>query len=213
MTEVLQSVETGFRRQTVFISGSADTYGGWNFDSAQAWINKLGHDLINRDLRIASGFGLGVGPALVTGSIQAIYSRNDRTVDANLVMRPFPIGIQDAIERQRTFARYRSELLQQSGIAVFLFGNKLDGTNTVNASGVRDEFEEALKQGLIPIPVGATGFVAEELWHEVRKAPDKYYRSPDKAAPLLDRVGPGTAPEATFSALQEFITLAVRQEI
>ena len=32
---------------------------------------------------------------------------------------------------------------------------------------MRQEFEIAVQAGLIPIPIGATGFMAEELWKEV----------------------------------------------
>ncbi len=34
--------------------------------------------LIEKDLRIASGFGLGLGSAVVTGAVQQIYSTRQR---------------------------------------------------------------------------------------------------------------------------------------
>jgi hypothetical protein len=60
-------------------------------------------------------------------------------------------------------------MMEHSGIAVFLFGNKTDPTTgkTVLANGMREEFEIAVAQGVKPLPVGATGFMAKELWTEV----------------------------------------------
>jgi hypothetical protein len=64
-----------------------------------------------------------------------------------------------------------------SGIAVFVFGNKIDPQtgNPILADGVRKEFDIALSQGVIPIPVGLTGSMAEELWRQVDQDFDSFF--------------------------------------
>jgi hypothetical protein len=45
-------------------------------------------------------------------------------------------------------------------------GNKLDGGAVVNAAGVRAEFDIAKQKGLYVVPIGSSGFMAQELWQE-----------------------------------------------
>ena len=77
--------------------------------------------------------------------------------------------------------KYREQMMGQAGIVVFVFGNKLDsGGKVIPSNGMRQEFEIAVKAGLIPIPIGATGFMAEELWKEVSANLKNYIPSADK---------------------------------
>jgi NAD-dependent SIR2 family protein deacetylase len=120
ITSLLETIEDRYRRRTVFISGSATDYGSWGQAATEEFVASLARAIIDKDLRITSGFGLGIGGAVVTGAVQQIYSTRQRSVDEQLMLRPFPIGIADPAERQRTFTRYREELIAQAGIAVFI---------------------------------------------------------------------------------------------
>ena len=124
-----------YRRRTVFISGSAADYGPWGQTATENFVAQLSRAIIDKDLRITSGFGLGIGRAVVTGAVQQIYSTRHRSVDEQLVLRPFPIGIKEEAERTRTFTRYREELISQAGIAVFIMGNRTVGGKVVRPTG------------------------------------------------------------------------------
>jgi hypothetical protein len=175
ITALLKTLEVRYRRRTVFISGSAADYGTWGQAATQDFVAKLSRALIDKDLRITSGFGLGIGGAVVTGAVQQIYSTRQRSVAEQLVLRPFPIGITDETERQRTFTRYREELISQAGIAVFIMGNKTVGNGIVNADWMRSEFELSKNRGLYLIPISASGSTSADLWGEVMKEFDKFY--------------------------------------
>ena len=149
----MQTLENRYRRRTVFISGSAADYGPWGQTATENFVAQLSRAIIDKDLRITSGFGLGIGGAVVTGAVQQIYSTRHRSVDEQLVLRPFPIGIKEEAERTRTFTRYREELISQAGIAVFIMGNKTVGGKVVTADGMRSEFELARSRGLHLIPI------------------------------------------------------------
>jgi hypothetical protein len=60
-------------------------------------------------------------------------------------------------------------MLSFSGVALFLFGNKLNGNKVVLSNGMREEFEIAKEKGLFLLPIGATGYMAKELWSEVNE--------------------------------------------
>lgn len=190
ITALLSKIERRFRLSTVFVSGSAADYGKWGREGAERFLSALSSELIRRDFRITTGFGLGVGGSIVTGAVQEIYSSPHRSIEEQLVMRPFPIAMTNESERVPTYDRYREELLGQSGIAIFVFGNKAENGKVVEADGVKAEFDKAVAKGLIPVPVGASGFVAESLWRTVLSDPDKYYKSDlEKITPLLEALG------------------------
>ncbi|MVT55283.1 hypothetical protein GPL17_33155 [Bradyrhizobium yuanmingense] len=190
ITELLRAVEKRHRVRTVFISGSAHDYGTWGQPAAHEFIAELAGELIRRKFKITTGFGLGVGGPVVSGAVQAIYSQRLGSVEDQLIMRPFPIEIADPTQRRKTYERYREDIVAQAGIGIFVLGNKLDGAQVVNSPGVLAEFELAKKLGLWLVPVGASGFVAEQLWQEVMDHFDAYYRdSPRKVRGLLQSIG------------------------
>lgn len=120
ITQLLKVIEDRFRRRTVFISGSAVDYGAWGRAATEEFVSKFTAALIERDLRITGGFGLGIRSAVVTGAVQQICSTRQRSVDEQLMLRPFPLGIKDAEERQKTYTRYRQELIAQAGNTVLI---------------------------------------------------------------------------------------------
>jgi hypothetical protein len=115
---------------------------------------------------------LGVGSHVITGALQQIYEKQGQKLHDQLVLRPFPQGT----EAQKQWESYRQDMIAYAGIAIFMFGNKLQDGQVVPAGGVRREFEIAKNQGLKLIPIGVTGFMAEELWKDVNENFDAYYR-------------------------------------
>lgn len=207
ITALLTKIERRYRRRTVFISGSASDYGRWGRDKTEAMVAALARALIDRDLRIASGFGLGIGGAVVTGAVEQIYSTRQRSIADQLVLRPFPTGIKDEALRRATFDHYRQDLVAQAGIAVFIMGNKEVNGQIVGADGLRREFEAAKARDLYLVPVGASGSVALELWNEVMA--DLKACFPDNEAvvrPLMQAIGDTSkGPDEVLGPLLELI--------
>ncbi|TVV76951.1 SIR2 family protein [Sphingomonas solaris] len=209
ITNLLKTLEDRYRRRTVFISGSAADYGAWGQSGTENLVSKLARAIIDRDLRITSGFGLGIGGAVVTGAVQQIYSTRHRSVDEQLVLRPFPIGITEVAERNKTFSRYREELISQAGIAIFIMGNKTVDGQFVTADGMRSEFELAKSRGLHLVPIGASGWMAKELWDEVTKNFDRFYPgAPAKIKAAFMKLGePTNDPQTILPAVLDLITI------
>jgi hypothetical protein len=213
VTQLLETVEYRFRRRTVFISGSAHDYGAWGREATEQFLSKFARALIEKDLRITSGFGLGIGGAVVTGAVQQIYSTRQRSVDEQLLLRPFPIGIKSTEERQRTYTRYREELVAQAGIAVFIMGNKEVDGKVISADGMRAEFELAQRKGLYVIPVGSSGSLASELWKEVMGEIKRFFpKNSTKSRSLLEAIGkPVKSPDTLLKPLLELIELLSKE--
>jgi Sir2- and TIR-associating SLOG family/SIR2-like domain len=209
VTRLLQTIVDRYRRRTIFISGSAADYGEWGREGTEEFVSRLARELIDRDLRITSGFGLGIGAAVVTGAVQQIYSSRQRSLDAQLVLRPFPIGIGDTEQRRKTFVRYREELVAQAGIAIFIMGNKLVDGKIVLADGMRAEFELARSKGVYIIPAGASGSMATELWNEVTgQMKTLFPQNFAKVRPLLQAIGKTSkSPNDLIKPILELVDL------
>ncbi|EXX84012.1 USG protein [Salmonella enterica subsp. enterica serovar Namur str. 05-2929] len=173
--QMLEKIYRLFKRKTIFISGSADSFGEWDKKDVEDSLFKLGSAMVDKGFRVASGIGLGIGNALVSGAIAKAYKSQQSHLDDHVLMRPFPQYIEDVGERRRVWRRYREEIISKSGIAIFLMGNKTVDGEVVDADGMQQEFEIAVEQGVFVLPIGCTGFMSKKLWDLVIGNIDKYY--------------------------------------
>ncbi|EES71591.1 hypothetical protein POTG_03814 [Paenibacillus sp. oral taxon 786 str. D14] len=177
ITEILNTIYQRYIRSNILISGSAAEYAQFDSDEkvAQMFIHQLSHEIVKADFKIASGFGLGVGSAVINGSLDFIYSTNKRKISDYLILRPFPQFATNGMDLKDLWDKYRRDLISDVGCAVFIFGNKDENGQVVDADGVRKEFDIAVSKGVKVIPIGATGYVSKALWEEVIADFDKYY--------------------------------------
>lgn len=192
INDILREIEARYRKKTIFFSGSAEEYGTWSRLDAMDFVHNVAAKCIESNCRVVNGFGWGIGSAVINGALEAIYGKPEKYSEAQLIVRPFP---QQGQNLQLLWEQYRQRMIGLAGVALFFFGNKRDGDNLVNANGVRREFEIALEHGLLPIPVAATGFMAEELWKEISADRDKYYGDFKWVFPMVEKLAdPKTPP-------------------
>lgn len=172
--EILVELERRYRRQSVFVSASADDFEPWGKLAVEQFMRALGQALVSRGIRIATGLGLGVGNALFTGAIERVLVSRSGHIEDSLIIRPFPQHILDPDERQRVWAEYRARILSEVGVAIFLFGNKRVGDDIVSADGVEREWEIALSKGIALLPIAATGSIARILAERATAEPETY---------------------------------------
>jgi len=213
ITEILHRVERVYRRKTIFLSGSAHVFSPFNQVDVESFLCLLGKVLIERNYKISSGIGLGIGNAFITGAIQGVYAYHNGYVNDYLNMRPFPQHIDDKKLRDETWEKYRYEVIGSAGIAIFFMGNKADSGNVVLADGVRKEFEIARELGLALIPVGCSGFMAQELWTEVMANVSIYYdESNVDLIEAINKLGENIdKPEQLISKIVNVIDLMSRE--
>lgn len=181
ITEILNRIEDRFRRKSVFISGAAHEYGAWGRETSEQFLSLLAGKLIKSNARIVTGVGLGVGSAVLSGALSEIYMNEKRALLDDIVMCPFPQSNVASMDLPDLWKRHRENMLSHAGIAIFVFGNKQDGKGVVNSDGMEQEFEIALNAGLSLMPVGATGFTAQDLW---RKVMSDFYSFYPKDGPI-----------------------------
>lgn len=195
ITDILREIEHRHKRKTIFISGAAHDYSPWTESEAEQFVYKLSKAISKEQYRVISGFGLGVGSAVITGVLEQTIMNGGRLDSDQLVLRPFPQSQSGERPLPELWTEYRRNMLAHAGVALFLFGNKLDKTGTVvPSSGMREEFEIAVANGLFVIPVGITGSISADLWTEVIQTYDESkHEHGKKITPLLHELGaPGT---------------------
>ncbi len=175
-TDVLRRISRRYKMARVFISGSAADYAPWKESRAQELIHELTRRLVAAGFGVVSGFGQGVGPYVVNGILAQLEHEGTQVLDDRIILRPFPIAIPDATERKRRWKAYRENMLAQAGVAIFLFGNKMDSAgNIISADGMEEEFGLASGKHLAVVPVGCTGSKAAELHKRVLDNFTVYY--------------------------------------
>jgi len=113
-------------------------------------------------------------------------------LDERTTLRPFPL-------EPALWTRYREEMIANTGFTIFLAGNKLKGSQIVSADGCHEEFEITRRLGKYPIPIGATGSAAREIWEKVVASLDTLF--PGKAnvvAPQFNVLGDTSATDDTW---------------
>jgi hypothetical protein len=189
---ILREIETRFLKKTVFVAGSAEQYGTWDRNEALTFIHTLSARLVRANFRVVSGFGWGVGSAVINGALETIYDNPEKFSEDQLIMRPFPQVASSTTDLPTLWEEYRQRMLSLAGIAIFIFGNKLHPENpgeVISASGMIREFEIAVEKGAVPVPIGVTGFAAEEIWNRVLAEPEKYYPGKEWLVPLIRELG------------------------
>lgn len=90
-------------------------------------------------------------------------------------MRPFPQVASNGKDLPDLWHEYRHRMIGLSGIALFIFGNKVKDGSVVNADGVHKEFEIAQEKGVVALPIGTSGYMAKALADEMLADPVNHF--------------------------------------
>ncbi|ENZ03437.1 hypothetical protein HMPREF1092_00624 [Clostridium thermobutyricum] len=186
ITEILRYIDRMYRRNNVLISGSADEFENFNIKlkgkdemiQPLDFIHDLCREISKSGFKIVTGYGKGIGSAVINGVLENVYQTNTRNLDDHMIIRPFPLyATKNITDEEFNLVResYRKSLVEQAGITIFVLGNKIVNGEVVVADGVLKEFEESLLIGSKVIPIGLTGYASKELWEKVNTNFEKYY--------------------------------------
>lgn len=188
ITLVLNEIEKRFRKKTIFVSGSAETYAPYEKNEALNFIHLLSKKLIESNFRVVNGFGWGVGSSVINGALEPIYEKPFKYSESQLILKPFPQVETGTKKLPELWEEYRQRMISLSGISLFVFGNKKNDDEIVTANGVVREFEISKKRGNICIPIASTGYASQEIYRLIFKNPDSYYDNPNEILPFLERL-------------------------
>lgn len=208
ITELLESVAGNYKRSSIFISGAAEEYGTWSRAEAETFLHKLSYRIRSSKNRIITGFGTGVGGAVTNGALASLNDAGKTVSDEDIVMRPFPQVATGVGSLPDQWTKYRKAMIDYAGIAIFVFGNQRDASgNIVLSSGVRQEFELCIEAGVHALPVGSSGFMAQQIWQEVWNDFDKFYRGASSGfRDEFEKLGdPAKSPDEVLLILEKLL--------
>ncbi|MGN7805778.1 SIR2 family protein [Ensifer sp. 22521] len=210
--EALQLLHRLYRSKSVFISGSADLFDPWGRAKVDIFSHTLGSQLAKHGYRVVTGLGKGVGDAVLSGVVDQVYRSSKNQLDDALLVRPFPQQI-DAANRQAVWKRYREELIGQAGIAIFLLGNKSNGSGNVIADGMKEEFQIAAAEKLLIIAMGTSGHAAKEIFDQIAANPEAYFSElSDQAKYTVLQLGTLDAePDVMVSEIMNAIAVSIKK--
>ena len=176
ITSFLSEIEKRIKRKNIFISGAAHDYSPYSEEEAKNFIHSLSYRLAEKEYKIVSGYGLGIGSMVINGALDfKLNHSNYRHLDDLLILRPFPQLQSDSKPISEIWTNYREDMISKAGIAIFIFGNKIVDGRIVNSNGMEEEFEICIKHNVIPIPIGSTGSISKVLWNKVVNNFNFYY--------------------------------------
>lgn len=168
ITEILSEIEKINRRKTIFISGAAVDYSPFSEENGKYFIQNLAKkiSLSSRNYKIVNGFGVGVGEFLINGVVSASMDIKNKKIQDHLTIMPFPTHEKEKSKKYEIYSRYRKEMIERSGISIFIFGNKYlsnKSNEIVISNGMIDEFKTSIENNTIPIPLAITGSASKEI--------------------------------------------------
>ena len=175
ITLILSEIEKRIKRKNIFVSGAAHNYLPYTEDEAKDLIHSLSYKLAEKEYKIVSGYGLGIGSIVINGALDYKLNSSYRNLDDLLILRPFPQIQSGSQSISEIKTEYREDMISNAGIAIFIFGNKLEDGEVVDSIGMEEEFDICIKHKVIPIPIGTTGFVSKKLWEIVTSDLQAYY--------------------------------------
>lgn len=188
ITEILYEIESRFKKKTIFISGSAETYEPYSKHEAVGFVHMLSSKIIENNFRIVNGFGWGIGSSVINGSLEAIYNKPLKHSESQLILKPFPQFESGKKKLPELWDEYRNKMISLSGISIFLFGNKDCEGKIINANGVVKEFEISKELGNICIPIGCTGYASKIISEMVLSNKDDFFPENEKAIKLVQEL-------------------------
>ena len=210
IVKILEEVHHRYRLRRVFVAGSAAQFDPLGQPRIETICRLLGRALIADERRVVSGSGLGIGSSIILGAVEEIYKTSNQ-IGERLSITYFPQDIQNDADRQRVFTEYRERMLAGTGFVVFITGNKDDGNgNIVPASGMEEERRIAERSRAYLIPVGISGHVASDIWHEMSKSLDKFYPHVSVEQPFAVLGNASASDEQIVNAILEIIAMASR---
>ncbi len=174
ITAILRELNRRAFLKNIFVSGSAsEGLPAFQLERLCGFSRILGKEIIKRGYNLVSGYGWGIGSELIVGALDAADTKFSMLHD-RLVLRPFPRSLEDG-RKQKFFGSGGKRCWHFRASASTSRATNRTATlkQIIIGDGVIQEFEIGTTPPLniFPIPVGATGYAARQIWETVMKGP------------------------------------------
>ncbi len=164
---ILKEISTRVHLQDVLISGAYEIINSIAKKRIAPVAIKLSEKLIESGYKIISGYGKNLGADIVSGAFhgcEKIKIKPKRFNDL-VILYPFSYKISKSLQRTQMYTAIRENMVSKTKISIFICGQKVgSGNETVNSSGVIEEYKISKANGNLIIPISSTGGAASSIW-------------------------------------------------
>lgn len=161
---VLTELNDCIRHKKVFISGAFSSFEPRITEFSHGLSKSLTKCLIDNDYRIVNGIGRRFGTHLIGYASEYLAKQGIKNVEKYLIIKPFVGNKNNAgIEKKQL----REKVIGQCGASIFVFGEQ-DQNSLNKTSGVWEEFQIAIMQHKIVIPIAYPNLISEDIWKELK---------------------------------------------
>ncbi len=167
--KILENIYNKSIEKNIFISGSLDDYSDETELFANNLLKNITVKLLENGYNLCTGMGRKIGYFVSGPAIQYLLSNGVNNIDKRIQIRPF-----DDNRTPEEITSYRKYLIDKNNILLFVFGQNFVNGISADSKGVLEEYELAEKMGKKIIPIGTTGFAAQQIMEKVNKNITKY---------------------------------------
>ena len=187
--DILADIQKATKCNSIFISGAAHEYGKAWEETAPQFIRNLVRELYHKNYKIITGHARGIGSYVISAVVEESQN-NVAELEKHLMIKAFPYEDKNRKDYKEIITKYREGIYKNAGVAIFMFGNKISERGVVLTDGVYQEFKIAQKHNAYIIPIGSTGYVAEQIWNEVYENIEEYPYLTAEASILRESTNP-----------------------
>jgi len=162
LPEILRELDYEIKRKNIFFSGVFERLPEEEDIFAEKLCKRLTTSLMGKGYSVYTGYGRNFGNYLAGSSLQYLLSHS-KDINRQLIMRPFLKTMPP--DEKKT---HREMLMNDCHVAIFMFGQSPQNGRYIKSSGMMKEYEIAKKMDRKLIPVGATGYSAQDIWQDVK---------------------------------------------
>lgn len=167
---VLSELNMRIRNKKVFISGAFRSFETNIEEYSHILSRSITSHLLSNDYRIINGIGRHFGTHIIGYANEYLAKKGIKDKEKYIITRPF-VGLgEKSCEEKR---KLREEVIAECGSVIFVFGDYNRRFPNPN-SGVKEEYEIALKQHKTIIPIAYPGMRSEIIWNEIKNNLTQY---------------------------------------
>ena len=167
---VLRKLNTRIRNKKVFISGAFRSFDK-NIDEYSHNLSRnITSNLLARDYRIINGIGRHFGTHIIGYAYEYLAKKGIKNKEKYIITRPFVDFGENSLDKKK---KLREDTIVGCGSVIFVFGDYDQSSPNPN-SGVKEEYEIALKYHKTIIPIAYPGMRSELIWNDTKNNITQY---------------------------------------
>lgn len=167
---ILSKLNLRIRNKKVFISGAFRSFDKNIEEYSHNLSRSITSQLLANDYRIINGIGRHFGTHIIGYANEYLAKKGIKDKEKYIITRPFVGFGEKSLEDKK---KRREDVIAECGSAIFVFGDYNQDSPNPN-SGVKEEFEIALKNKKTIIPIAYPGMRSELIWNELKENLTQY---------------------------------------